>query len=111
MKIMADTTPISISKRFQSWLKSKGRKGENYEEILKSLLRPDILKELEEYGGGLPIAKDTKGEQDVKKETSIEREPDNKGETDTEKKTNTDKEPGDKGEPDIIDTMFEGKLT
>lgn len=112
---MVNTT-ISISKRFQGWLKSKGRKGENYEEIIKSFLRPDSLKELEEYGETSIPRKvreeaDTKEERDVNKETNIEREPDTKEETGTEKETNIGKESGNKGEPDIIDTMFDGKLT
>ena len=38
--IMADTT-LSVSKEFHDWLKSKGRKGENYEDIIKKMLRPE----------------------------------------------------------------------
>ena len=43
---MADTT-LSISKEFHDWLKSKGRKGERYEDIIKKMLKPEFLKELE----------------------------------------------------------------
>ena len=73
---MADTT-ISVSKKFHDWLKSKGRKGESYEDIIKSLLKPEALKELEYYKG-----------------PSDERET---------KEANEGH--------DVVDTMFEGKLT
>ena len=43
---MADTT-ISISKEFHDWLKSKGKKGESYEDIIKKMLKPEFLQELE----------------------------------------------------------------
>lgn len=43
---MANTT-ISISKEFQNWLKGKGKKGESYESIIKSLLKPETLKEID----------------------------------------------------------------
>lgn len=46
MGIMADTT-ISVSKNFHEWLKSKGRKGESYEGIIKKMLRPEFLQEIE----------------------------------------------------------------
>jgi len=42
---MADTT-ISISKNFHDWLKSKGKKGESYEDIIKSMLKPEFVQEL-----------------------------------------------------------------
>ena len=48
---MADTT-ISVSKKFHDWLKSKGKKGESYEDLLKRLLKPEYVKELE--GSGIP---------------------------------------------------------
>ena len=38
---MANTT-ISISKSFRDWLQSKGKKGESYEEIIKSMLKPEF---------------------------------------------------------------------
>lgn len=41
---MADTT-ISVSKEFHDWLKSKGKKGESYEEIIKKMLKPEYLQE------------------------------------------------------------------
>ena len=43
---MADTT-IAVSKKFHDWLKSKGKKGESYEDILKKMLKPEFLQELE----------------------------------------------------------------
>ena len=43
---MADTT-ISVSKKFHDWLKSKGKKGESYEDLIKRLLKPEYAKELE----------------------------------------------------------------
>ena len=46
MEIMADTT-ISVSKEFHDWLKSKGKKGESYEKVIKKMLKPEFLKELE----------------------------------------------------------------
>ena len=47
MDIMVDiTTTLSVSKSFHDWLKSKGGKGENYEEIIKKLLKPEFVKEL-----------------------------------------------------------------
>ena len=44
---MTDTTTISVSKEFRDWLKSKGMKGESYEDIIKRLLKPEALQELE----------------------------------------------------------------
>ncbi len=44
---MAETT-ISISKKFHDWLKSKGRKDESYESIIKRMLKPEFAQELEE---------------------------------------------------------------
>ena len=52
---MVNTT-ISISKEFQNWLKDKGKKGESYENIIKSLLKPEVLKDLN-IPGELPVAK------------------------------------------------------
>ena len=46
MVIMADTT-ISVSKRFHDWLKGKGMKGESYEDVIKRMLKPQFLQELE----------------------------------------------------------------
>lgn len=46
--IMAETT-ISVSKKFHDWLKSKGKKGESYEDVIKKMLKPEYLKELEGY--------------------------------------------------------------
>ena len=43
---MADTT-LSVSNEFHDWLKSKGRKGESYEDIIKKMLQPEFQKELE----------------------------------------------------------------
>ena len=48
--IMAETT-ISVSKQFHDWLKSKGKKGESYEIIIRRMLKPEYLEELE---GGKP---------------------------------------------------------
>ena len=48
--IMADvTTTLSVSKKFHEWLKSKGNKGENYEDIIKKVLKPEIVKEFESF--------------------------------------------------------------
>ena len=41
-------TTIPISKKFHDWLKSKGMKGESYEEVIKKLLKPELLQELDE---------------------------------------------------------------
>ena len=35
---MSDITTIPVSKKFHDWLKSKGKKGESYEDILKRLI-------------------------------------------------------------------------
>ena len=45
---MADTTTIPISKEFHDWLKSKGRKGESYEAVIKRLLKPEAAQEIGE---------------------------------------------------------------
>ena len=45
---MAETT-ISVGKRFHDWLKDKGKKGESYEEVIKRMLAPEYLQELEEF--------------------------------------------------------------
>lgn len=45
---MADTT-LSISNEFHDWLKSKGKKGESYEDIIKKMLKPEFAQELESH--------------------------------------------------------------
>lgn len=47
---MADTT-ISISEDFHVWLKNKGKKGESYEDVIKKLLKPEFVKEFENFKG------------------------------------------------------------
>ena len=44
---MAETT-ISLSKEFHDWLKSKGKKGESYEDVIKRMFKPEFLEELED---------------------------------------------------------------
>ena len=45
---MADEdTTISVSMKFHDWLKSKGKKQESYEDIIKRMLKPECLQELE----------------------------------------------------------------
>ncbi len=46
---MADTT-ISVSAKFHDWLKSKGKKGESYEDLIKRLLKSEYVEELESSG-------------------------------------------------------------
>ena len=41
-------TTIPISKKFHDWLKSKGKKGESYEDVIKKLLKPEFQQELGE---------------------------------------------------------------
>ncbi len=43
---MAETT-ISVSAEFHDWLKSKGKKGESYEDIIKKMLKPEFIHESE----------------------------------------------------------------
>lgn len=43
---MADSTTIPVSKQFHDWLKSKGKKGESYEDIIKKLLNPEAAQEM-----------------------------------------------------------------
>ena len=45
---MADTT-ISISKRFHEWLKSEGKKGESYENIIKRMLKSEFKENLDDF--------------------------------------------------------------
>lgn len=59
MDIMADTT-ISVSKGFHDWLKNKGKKGESYEDIIKKMLKPEFLQELE----GSPEPQEPQGSSD-----------------------------------------------
>ena len=40
-------TTIPISKQFHDWLKSQGRKGESYEDVIKRLLKPELLQDFE----------------------------------------------------------------
>ena len=42
-------TTIPISRRFHDWLKTKGMKGDSYEDIIKKLLKPEAHQELEEF--------------------------------------------------------------
>ena len=44
--VMVGTT-IPISKEFHDWLKGKGKKGESYEDVIKRLIKPEFLNELE----------------------------------------------------------------
>lgn len=53
--IMADTT-LSVSKGFHDWLKSRGKKGESYEDIIKKMLKPELLQELESSQSSSDIA-------------------------------------------------------
>ena len=46
-KLMSDITTIPVSKKFHDWLKSKGKKGESYEDVIKRLLKPEFLEQLE----------------------------------------------------------------
>ena len=55
---MVDTT-ISVSKEFHDWLKSKGRKGESYEDIIKKMLKQDFLQELEGSKSSSELLEDT----------------------------------------------------
>lgn len=41
-------TTILVSKKFHDWLKNKGKKGENYEDIIKNMLKPEFLQELKD---------------------------------------------------------------
>ena len=54
IEIMTDTT-ISVSKNFHDWLKSKGKKGESYEDIVKSMLQPEFAQELDSFQGSSDI--------------------------------------------------------
>ena len=68
-----DTT-ISVSKKFRDWLKSKGKKGESYEDTIRRMLKPEYLLEGEEqYKGEVKIKKggviDTQMENQVQKRT------------------------------------------
>ena len=49
--VMADTTTIPVSKQFHDWLKSKGKKGESYEDIIKKLLNPESAQEIGQSQG------------------------------------------------------------
>ena len=46
--IMDDTT-ISVSKKFHDWLRSKGKKEESYEDVIKRMLKPEFVQELESF--------------------------------------------------------------
>ena len=63
--VMASTT-ISVSREFHEWLKSKGKKGENYEGVIKRLLKPNLIQELERFG--IPSHK---LEEDIKQKTTL----------------------------------------
>ena len=46
--VVMTITTIPISKEFHDWLKSKGKKGESYEAVIKRLLKPEFKEELRE---------------------------------------------------------------
>ena len=46
--VVMTITTIPVSKKFHDWLKSKGKKGESYEDVIKRLLQPEFQQELEE---------------------------------------------------------------
>ena len=54
---MAETT-LSISQEFHDWLKSKGKKGESYEDIIKKMLKPEFLQEFGSSQGSSKEASD-----------------------------------------------------
>ena len=41
-------TTIPISKEFHDWLKSKGSKSESYEAIIKRLIKPEHMQDLQQ---------------------------------------------------------------
>ena len=62
------TTTLSVSKKFHDWLKSKGSKDENYEDIIKRLLKPEFVKELDsDVGHSDPYSKPVKQSKGIKK--------------------------------------------
>lgn len=72
--ILMATTTIPISKEFHDWLKSKGRKGESYEDVIKRLLSPEFK---EEVGGTQDTSEDTtEGPSEDSSEESSENNPD-----------------------------------
>ncbi len=48
-KLMSDITTIPVSKKFHDWLKSQGKKGESYEDILKRLIGSEAMSETESF--------------------------------------------------------------
>ena len=54
IEVMTDTT-VSMSKNFHDWLKSKGKKGESYEYIIKSMLKPEHAQELQSFQGSSDV--------------------------------------------------------
>lgn len=46
--VMTDTT-ISVSIRFHDWLESEGKKAESYEDVIKRMLKPEFVQELENF--------------------------------------------------------------
>ena len=53
-------TTIPISKKFHDWLKSKGMKGESYENVIKKLLKPEFQQELADSEDSHDISSDEK---------------------------------------------------
>lgn len=53
---MVDTT-ISVSMEFHNWLKSKGKKEESYEDVIKRMLKPEFAQELESSQGSSDTSK------------------------------------------------------
>ena len=47
---MSDITTIPVSKKFHDWLKSKGKKGESYEDILKRLIGHETAEDTSDSG-------------------------------------------------------------
>ena len=56
-----DITTIPISKKFHDWLKTKGMKGESYEDVIKKLLKPEYKQELE----GKHVLEESKDKQEL----------------------------------------------
>ena len=57
-------TTIPISKEFHDWLKSKGKKGESYEDVIKRLLQPEFQQELEEDSSKESLQQESSGNAD-----------------------------------------------
>ena len=97
---MAVTT-IPISKEFHDWLKSKGKKGESYEAVIKRLLNQEYKPEIEETSETGKIEVKIKKRTKAKHSKEEPKNPEAEQQAEPEAKQEAEPEAEQKAEPQV----------